>query len=92
MLQALGVPTGSHGAFRDYQVDAITLELSPRFSLNNENNRSAFLLRGGRLVSIYKGISSNHLYMFNSTFYPIGDTYVATKAFAVDVAFFIHDG
>jgi len=50
-LQALGVPTGSHGAFRDYQVDAITLELSPRVYLHNENAKSAFLLRSGRLVA-----------------------------------------
>lgn len=30
--QGLGVPTGPHGAFRDYQVDAITLEISPKVS------------------------------------------------------------
>lgn len=60
-LQAIGVPTGSHGAFRDYQVDAVTLELSPRFPLNNDNSRYAFLLRSGRLVSV--GIFINHLHM-----------------------------
>lgn len=49
-LQALGVPTGSHGAFRDYQIDAVTLEFLPRFYLRNENAQSTFLLRSGRLV------------------------------------------
>ncbi|KAK1309610.1 hypothetical protein QJS10_CPA09g00715 [Acorus calamus] len=48
--QALGVPTGSHGAFRDYQVDAITLEFSPWTSSYKDIGQSAFLLRGGRLI------------------------------------------
>ncbi|CAL9178634.1 unnamed protein product [Musa hybrid cultivar] len=67
--QALGVPTGSHGAFRDYQVDAITLELSPRFSLNNENNRSAFLLRGGRLIEGVIRSVNNLLEKFHQSFF-----------------------
>ncbi|KAK3183635.1 hypothetical protein Dsin_030921 [Dipteronia sinensis] len=45
---ALGVPTGPHGAFRDYQVDAITLEISPKYSFNNKDRRNDFLLQGGR--------------------------------------------
>ena len=44
------MPTGSHGAFRDYQIDAITLEISPKISLKNEIAHSTFLLRGGRSV------------------------------------------
>lgn len=47
------MPTGPHGAFRDYQVDAVTLELSPWADLHNENAQSAFLLRSGRLVFIW---------------------------------------
>lgn len=46
----MGVPTGPHGAFRDYQVDAITLEISSRASFDNKYGRNEFLLRGGRLV------------------------------------------
>lgn len=45
--QALGVPTGPHGAFRDFQVDAITMEISPKFS---SSHRIMFLLRVGRSV------------------------------------------
>ncbi|VAH79026.1 unnamed protein product [Triticum turgidum subsp. durum] len=45
-----GVPTGSHGAFRDYQVDAVSLEFSPTFYMRNENAKSSFLVRGGRSV------------------------------------------
>lgn len=47
------MPTGSHGAFRDYQIDAITMEISPKISLNREIGHSAFLLKGGRSVSTY---------------------------------------
>ncbi|MQL73404.1 hypothetical protein Taro_005753, partial [Colocasia esculenta] len=46
--QALGVPTGSHGAFRDYQIDAVTLEISPKIPLNFELGRSTILLKSGR--------------------------------------------
>lgn len=50
LFQALGVPTGPHGAFRDYQVDAVTLEISPRASFDMIIRQNDFLLRGGRLV------------------------------------------
>lgn len=46
----MGVPTGPHGAFRDYQVDAITLEISPKVSLTKLYRRNEFILRGGRYV------------------------------------------
>lgn len=49
LYQALGVPTGPHGAFRDYQVDAITMEISPKF---HSTERVLFLLRVGRSVSV----------------------------------------
>jgi GPI-anchor transamidase subunit GAA1 len=46
------MPTGSHGAFRDYQVDAVSLEFSPTFHIRNEDTKSSFVLRGGRYVPI----------------------------------------
>ncbi|XP_078149001.1 GPI transamidase component family protein / Gaa1-like family protein isoform X1 [Carex rostrata] len=67
--QALGVPTGPHGAFRDYQVDAVTLELSPRYSLKNENTRSAFLLKGGRLIEGTVRSVNNLLEKFHQSFF-----------------------
>ena len=50
--QGLGVPTGPHGAFRDYQVDAITLEISPKVSLTKMIRRNEFILHSGRYVSL----------------------------------------
>ncbi|XP_019702705.1 uncharacterized protein [Elaeis guineensis] len=67
--QAIGVPTGSHGAFRDYQVDAVTLELSPGFSLKNENSQSAFFLRGGRLIEGVIRSVNNLLEKFHQSFF-----------------------
>ncbi|KAJ3693578.1 hypothetical protein LUZ60_009058 [Juncus effusus] len=67
--QAVGVPTGPHGAFRDYQIDAVTLELSPKFSLTNENARSAFLLRSGRLIEGTVRSVNNLLEKFHQSFF-----------------------
>lgn len=67
--QALGVPTGPHGAFRDYQVDAITLELSPRTFLNNKNAQSAFLLKSGRLIEGIVRSVNNLLEKFHQSFF-----------------------
>ncbi|KAK9104362.1 hypothetical protein Scep_021206 [Stephania cephalantha] len=67
--QALGIPTGSHGAFRDYQIDAITLEMSPRFSLYNEVRRLDFLLRGGRLLEGVIRSVNNLLEKFHQSFF-----------------------
>ncbi|XP_010251092.1 PREDICTED: glycosylphosphatidylinositol anchor attachment 1 protein [Nelumbo nucifera] len=67
--QALGVPTGSHGAFRDYQVDAITLEISPKVSLNNEVRILEFLLRGGRLIEGTIRSVNNLLEKFHQSFF-----------------------
>ncbi|KAG2311812.1 hypothetical protein Bca4012_026282 [Brassica carinata] len=46
--QALGIPTGPHKAFRDYQADTITLKLSPRFPPDSKARQvlSARLLEG----------------------------------------------
>ncbi|KAK1277304.1 hypothetical protein QJS04_geneDACA003618 [Acorus gramineus] len=67
--QALGVPTGSHGAFRDYQVDAITLEFSPRTSSYKDIGQSAFLLRGGRLIEGVIRSINNLLEKFHQSFF-----------------------
>ncbi|KAK1295131.1 hypothetical protein QJS10_CPA16g01167 [Acorus calamus] len=67
--QALGVPTGSHGAFRDYQVDAITLEFSPRTSSYKDIEQSAFLLRGGRLIEGVIRSINNLLEKFHQSFF-----------------------
>lgn len=67
--QALGVPTGPHGAFRDYQVDAITLEISPRVSLNNNAMQNDFLLRGGRLIEGVIQSVNNLLEKFHQSFF-----------------------
>ncbi|KAG6390075.1 hypothetical protein SASPL_151554 [Salvia splendens] len=64
--QALGVPTGPHGAFRDYQVDAITLEFSPRFS---SSQRVLFLLHVGRLVEGVIRSVNNLLEKFHQSFF-----------------------
>ncbi|OAY63338.1 Glycosylphosphatidylinositol anchor attachment 1 protein [Ananas comosus] len=67
--QALGVPTGSHGAFRDYQIDAVTLEFLPRFYLRNENVQSTFLLRSGRLIEGVVRSVNNLLEKFHQSFF-----------------------
>ncbi|KXG33134.1 hypothetical protein SORBI_3003G259100 [Sorghum bicolor] len=67
--QALGVPTGSHGAFRDYQVDAVSLEFSPTFHVKNENAKSLFLLRGGRLIEGVARSVNNLLEKFHQSFF-----------------------
>ncbi|EMS56819.1 Glycosylphosphatidylinositol anchor attachment 1 protein [Triticum urartu] len=67
--QALGVPTGSHGAFRDYQVDAVSLEFSPTFYIRNENAKSSFLVRGGRLLEGVVRSVNNLLEKFHQSFF-----------------------
>ncbi|XP_047972677.1 glycosylphosphatidylinositol anchor attachment 1 protein-like isoform X1 [Salvia hispanica] len=64
--QALGVPTGPHGAFRDFQVDSITLEFSPRFS---SSQRVLFLLHAGRLVEGVIRSVNNLLEKFHQSFF-----------------------
>lgn len=61
--QGLGVPTGPHGAFRDYQVDAITLEISPKVSPDKmiSRSRNEFILRGGRYVLLIQVLVINNL-------------------------------
>ncbi|EPS63077.1 hypothetical protein M569_11711 [Genlisea aurea] len=63
--QALGVPTGPHGPFRDYQVDAITMEISSKFS----GQQILFLTRVGRLVEGVIRSVNNLLEKFHQSFF-----------------------
>ncbi|KAL6587455.1 hypothetical protein OROMI_000433 [Orobanche minor] len=65
--QALGIPTGPHGAFRDYQVDAITMEISPKFMSSSQ--RVLFLLRVGRLIEGVVRSVNNLLEKFHQSFF-----------------------
>lgn len=64
----MGVPTGPHGAFRDYQVDAITVEILPKvFTLGNKVRQDDFLLRSGRLVLSHSSFGMTIcIFLFNS--------------------------
>ncbi|GAB2279026.1 hypothetical protein Dimus_013689 [Dionaea muscipula] len=67
--QALGIPSGPHGAFRDYQIDAVTLMISPKVSLNNNAKQSEFLIRSGRLVEGVIRSVNNLLEKFHQSFF-----------------------
>ncbi|XP_075090525.1 uncharacterized protein LOC107824956 [Nicotiana tabacum] len=67
--QALGVPTGPHGVFRDYQVDAITMEISSKRLANYKNRHSELLLQGGRLVEGVIRSVNNLLEKFHQSFF-----------------------
>ncbi|XP_076958672.1 GPI transamidase component gaa1-like [Bidens hawaiensis] len=67
--QALGVPTGSHGAFRDYQIDAITMEISPKLFSTNKGRQTEILFRGGRLIEGVIRSVNNLLEKFHQSFF-----------------------
>ncbi|CAI9106347.1 OLC1v1005477C1 [Oldenlandia corymbosa var. corymbosa] len=67
--QALGVPTGSHGAFRDYQIDAITMEISHQMSSNYRNRQNELLTRSGRLIEGVIRSINNLLEKFHQSFF-----------------------
>ncbi|XP_054799391.1 uncharacterized protein LOC129303866 isoform X1 [Prosopis cineraria] len=67
--QGLGVPTGPHGAFRDYQVDAITLEMSSKVPLAKVSRRNEFLIRGGKLLEGVVRSVNNLLEKFHQSFF-----------------------
>ncbi|KAL3526387.1 hypothetical protein ACH5RR_011043 [Cinchona calisaya] len=67
--QALGVPTGPHGAFRDYQVDALTMEISRQLSQTYGNRQNEFLMQGGRLVEGIIRSVNNLLEKFHQSFF-----------------------
>ncbi|KAM0010154.1 putative GPI transamidase component Gaa1 [Helianthus debilis subsp. tardiflorus] len=67
--QALGVPTGSHGAFRDYQIDAITMEITTNRSSTNKGGQDELLLQGGRLIETVLRSINNLLEKFHQSFF-----------------------
>ncbi|XP_010454181.1 PREDICTED: glycosylphosphatidylinositol anchor attachment 1 protein isoform X2 [Camelina sativa] len=67
--QALGIPTGPHGAFRDNQVDAITLKVSPRFPPDSKTRQHDFFLRGARLLEGTIRSVNNLLEKFHQSFF-----------------------
>ncbi|KAL9256949.1 Glycosylphosphatidylinositol anchor attachment 1 protein-like protein [Drosera capensis] len=67
--QALGIPTGPHGAFRDYQIDAVTLVISPKVSVNSNAKQREFLSRSGRLVEGVVRSVNNLLEKFHQSFF-----------------------
>ncbi|OQU81687.1 hypothetical protein SORBI_3006G102200 [Sorghum bicolor] len=67
--QALGVPTGSHGAFRDYQADTVSLEFSPTFHVRNEDAKSLFQLCCLRLIEGVVRSVNNLLEKFHQSFF-----------------------
>uniref|UniRef100_A0A1J3IAN1 Glycosylphosphatidylinositol anchor attachment 1 protein n=1 Tax=Noccaea caerulescens TaxID=107243 RepID=A0A1J3IAN1_NOCCA len=67
--QALGIPTGPHGAFRDYQVDAITLKVSPRFPADSKARQHDFFQRGAQLLEGTIRSVNNLLEKFHQSFF-----------------------
>ncbi|MED6220233.1 hypothetical protein PIB30_042959 [Stylosanthes scabra] len=67
--QSLGVPTGPHGAFRDYQIDAITVEISPKVSPAKMNRHIDFILRYGRLIEGVVRSVNNLLEKFHHSYF-----------------------
>ncbi len=48
--QALGLPTGAHGAFRNYQIDAVSLEMMAGGDFGTVNEQIDLLTKFGRLA------------------------------------------
>lgn len=67
ILQALGVPTGAHGAFRDYQIDAVTVILS--FASQAQGGQVGSLLKFGRLLEGTIRSVNNLLEKFHQSFF-----------------------
>ncbi|KAL1203324.1 hypothetical protein V5N11_029212 [Cardamine amara subsp. amara] len=67
--QAFGIPTGPHGAFRDYQVDAITLKISPGFPPDSKARQHDFFLRGSQLLEGTIRSVNNLLEKFHQSFF-----------------------
>ncbi|CAH9142778.1 unnamed protein product [Cuscuta epithymum] len=66
--QALGIPTGPHGAFRDVQVDSITVEVCPKLS-SYKLHQNEFLFQGGRLVEGVVRSVNNLLEKFHHSYF-----------------------
>ncbi|EOA20071.1 hypothetical protein CARUB_v10000352mg [Capsella rubella] len=87
--QALGIPTGPHGAFRDYQVDAITLKVSPRFPPDSKTRQHDFFLRGARLLEGTIRSVNNLLEKFHQSFFLYLLTSPTKQVFALHLLGFI---
>ncbi len=48
--QALGLPTGAHGAFQNYQIDAVSLEMMAGGDFGTVNEQIDLLTKFGRLA------------------------------------------
>ncbi|KAI5084234.1 hypothetical protein GOP47_0000403 [Adiantum capillus-veneris] len=66
-LSALGAPTGAHGAFRDYQIDAVTIEMS--FASQAQGGQVGSLLKFGRLLEGTVRSVNNLLEKFHQSFF-----------------------
>lgn len=69
LTQANGVPTGNHGLFHRYRVEALTLEGVKRSTINNQNNRFPAAYS---LLKTVEGISrslNNLLEKFHQSFF-----------------------
>lgn len=66
-LQALGVPTGAHGAFRDYQIDAVTVVMS--FATQAHGGHIGSLIKFGRLLEGMIRSVNNLLEKFHQSFF-----------------------
>lgn len=67
ILQALGLPTGTHGAFRDYQIDALTVVMS--FASQAHGGHVGSLIKFGRLVEGTIRSVNNLLEKFHQSFF-----------------------
>eukprot|EP00250_Pteridium_aquilinum_P004803 c15005_g1_i1 orf=109-2280(+) len=67
ILQALGVPTGAHGAFREYQIDAVTIAMS--FSSQAHGGPVGSLMKFGRLLEGTIRSVNNLLEKFHQSFF-----------------------
>ncbi|XP_010555156.1 PREDICTED: glycosylphosphatidylinositol anchor attachment 1 protein [Tarenaya hassleriana] len=68
--QALGVPTGPHGAFRNYQVDAVTLKFTSRFPPKTKlRKQQELFLRGARVIEGTIRSVNNLLEKFHQSFF-----------------------
>lgn len=67
--QAIGRSTGAHGAFRDYQIDAVTLNMFAGGDLESSSYQIDLFTRYGRLVEGVMRSVNNLLEKFHQSFF-----------------------
>lgn len=67
--QAIGRSTGAHGAFRDYQIDAVTLNMFASGDLESSSYQIDLFTRYGRLVEGVMRSVNNLLEKFHQSFF-----------------------